>query len=559
MGRPYGSRTTIVICCALAILLGRLAVLQYRWATGVAAADAQREKEHLDSAASLFATEFNGIVAQAAAFLQNDASRAARSGERLTEVPKLIGELYSLDFPAEGAPKVKRLDAEGLFAASGRPEWMAISSCAPSAIAQPTALVVPIHDMGTVESGGPASAGVLTGTRVLKRFSRNVGRCFVARLDRTYLRDTLFPQLIHRSFGETVAGEYDFAVVSRNPSHDALYGVLVRTDLRKPFFLLSPDDLGLSRSHGPQPPVQAGLFVQQVETIVSQGLAGLFGPGIWELDIAHKDLPLAAVFERRRRRTLGMGLGIDTVLVVAIVSLVVATQRLQRLANRKMQFVAGVSHELRTPVAAIAMLSRNQADGLVVGAERVKQYGELIHQQSQRLNEMVEQTLQYAGILSDLRTSAKSAVDLGRLIQEAIHARQEDLTNAGFQVELALSPDLPAVFGDEKLLRTAVENLLSNAQKYAAGGHWIRVHTSYSAAQREVLISVEDRGAGIDPADQKEIFEPFSRGRAAVAAQIPGSGIGLSLVRSAVEAHRGSVELVSKPGRGSIFTMRLPV
>jgi two-component system, OmpR family, sensor histidine kinase SenX3 len=223
------------------------------------------------------------------------------------------------------------------------------------------------------------------------------------------------------------------------------------------------------------------------------------------------------------------------------------------------QVVAGVSHELRTPVAAIAMLSRNQADGLVVGAERVKQYGELIHQQSQRLNEMVEQTLQYAGILADSRAPAKNAVDLGRLITEAVQTRQEELTSAGFHVELALSPDLPAVFGDEKLLRTAIENLLSNAQKYAAGGHWIRVHTSYSAEQREVLISVEDRGAGIDPADQKEIFEPFSRGRAAVAAQIPGSGIGLSLVRSAAEAHRGSVELVSKPGSESVFTMRLPV
>jgi hypothetical protein len=353
MGRPYGSRTTILICCALAILLGRLAVLQYRWATGLATADTQREKEHLDSAASLFANEFNGMAAKAGAFLQNDASWAVQSGDRLTGVPKLIGELYSLDFSAKGVAKVKRLDSEGLFAPSGRPEWMGVSSCAPFAIAQPPALVAPFHR----------------------------GRCFVARLDQAYLRDALFPQLILRSFGETVVGEYDFAVVSLSPPQDALYGVSMRKDLRKSFFP---------------------------------------------------------------------------------------------------QVVAGVSHELRTPVA-------------------------------------------------------------------------------GFHVELALSPDLPAVFGDEKLLRTAIENLLSNAQKYAAGGHWIRVHTSYSAEQREVLISVEDRGAGIDPADQKEILEPFSRGRAAVAAQIPGSGIGLSLVRSAAEAHRGSVELVSKPGSESVFTMRLPV
>jgi two-component system, OmpR family, sensor histidine kinase SenX3 len=184
MGRPYGSRTTILICCALAILLGRLAVLQYRWATGLATADTQREKEHLDSAASLFANEFNGMAAKAGAFLQNDASWAVQSGDRLTGVPKLIGELYSLDFSAKGVAKVKRLDSEGLFAPSGRPEWMGVSSCAPFAIAQPPALVTP--------------------------FNQNVNRCFVARLDQTYLHDALFPQLIRRSFGETVAGGVRF-------------------------------------------------------------------------------------------------------------------------------------------------------------------------------------------------------------------------------------------------------------------------------------------------------------------------------------------------------------
>ena len=109
------------------------------------------------------------------------------------------------------------------------------------------------------------------------------------------------------------------------------------------------------------------------------------------------------------------------------------------------------------------------------------------------------------------------------------------------------------------LLRTAFDNLLSNALKHAHGGCWIRVTAVYSAEEKEVRIGVEDRGVGIDPLDQAAIFEPFCRGRTAVEAQIPGSGLGLSLVRSAAEAHRGSVTLVSEPGRGSTFTMHLPV
>jgi signal transduction histidine kinase len=318
-----------------------------------------------------------------------------------------------------------------------------------------------------------------------------------------------------------------------------------------------------TRLAGPAAEKSSAIFVQRMEsTVIRNGpahLNGLLGPGLWELEVAHKGLPLAAAFERTRQWNLLLSLGVESLLLAAIVFLVIAARRMQRLADQKMQFVAGVSHELRTPVSAIAMLGRNQADGLVTGAERVKQYGELIYQQSRRLNEMVEQTLQYAGIHSGLRRPVKNEIDLRRLIEEAVDARREELARDGFKVELALGADLPMVPGDAEWLRTAFDNLLSNAQKHADGGHWIRVSADYSAAGKEVRISVEDRGAGIDPADQTEIFEPFRRGRAAMEAQIPGSGLGLSLVRSAAEAHRGSVTLVSEPGQGSTFTMHLPV
>jgi two-component system phosphate regulon sensor histidine kinase PhoR len=224
-----------------------------------------------------------------------------------------------------------------------------------------------------------------------------------------------------------------------------------------------------------------------------------------------------------------------------------------------MRFVAGVSHELRSPVSAISMLSRNQADGLVAGDDKVRQYGELIHQQSRRLNEMVEHALQYAGIHSALRRPANDEVDLRRVIEETLDERREALDRAGFAVEVAVSPDLPPVMGDARLLRMALDNLLSNAQRHADSGRWIRVTASYSASEKQVRISVEDHGPGIEPADQAEIFEPFCRGRAASEAQIPGSGLGLSLVRSAAEAHRGSATLMSGPGRGSTFTVHLPV
>jgi two-component system sensor histidine kinase SenX3 len=550
MGKAFGSRVLIAVCGALVVLLGVLAMVQARWAARVAVADAQREREHLDTAASLFASEFNAVATQAAEFLRNDGRAALKSGKPLTGVPRAIAEVYYLE-----APRVRRLTPAGLFETAPLPSWIPTPHCGELPVQEALALVTPIFDIAVSATGGSNER------RIVRMFTQARDRCFVARLDEAYLRDELFPRLIRRSFGETSAREYDFTVVLRNPPERIIYGAAVRADVRKPFFAIAPIPLPPKAAAAGQ----VAAYVQRMDSTtvirrpVTVGEVQLLGSGRWELQVAHKGMPLAEAFERTRRRDLLASLGVEALLVAAIIFLAIGARRMQRLAEQKLRFVAGVSHELRTPVSAISMLSRNQADGLVTGAEKVKQYGELIHQQSRRLNEMVEQALEYAGIHSGLKRPARAEVDLKRLIEEAVEARREDLRRGGFEVEVALGAELPRVVGDAKLLRIAFDNLLSNAEKHAASGRWIRVSAEYPAEEKEVRISVEDRGAGIDEASRAEIFEPFSRGRAAVEAQIPGSGLGLSLVRSAAEAHRGSVTLVSEAGRGSRFTLHLPV
>ncbi len=559
MARQFSRRALPAICAALVILLAALATVQYRWSARVAAADAQREREHLESAASLFANRFNDAIWQASEFLQNDAWKALRSGERLPSVPKLINELYYLDRPDSGALRPKRLGDDGLFAPAALPQWLDIPRCATLVLERPVALVTPVFDVFTTEVRRP------NGISLLRTTGRPPERCFVARIDEGYLRSTVFPRLVRDSFGATAVNDYDFAVVSKGRPQDAIYGAPIRADIRKSFLSLTPKALAFTKplpEDAPRESRRAVLFRMESTTLVYRGAAAtadLFGPGIWELRVAHKGVPLEAAFEQTRRRDLLLSLAVDVLLAAAILFLVIGARRMQQAADQKMRFVAGVSHELRTPVSAIAMLARNQADGLVTGADRVQQYGELIHQQTRRLNEMVEQTLEYAGIHSGLRRPAANPVDVRVLIEEAVAARREDLTRAGFEVQTAVSEDLPPVPGDPKLLHTAIDNLLSNAEKHAQRGRWIRVSASYSPRDKEVQISVEDRGAGIDAADQAEIFEPFCRGRAAIEAQVLGSGLGLSLVRSAAEAHRGTVTLVSSPGGGSTFTLHLPV
>jgi signal transduction histidine kinase len=104
----------------------------------------------------------------------------------------------------------------------------------------------------------------------------------------------------------------------------------------------------------------------------------------------------------------------------------------------------------------------------------------------------------------------------------------------------------------------ASQNLLSNAIKYAASGRWIGIRAEHSAKERAILVHVSDHAPGVEDSDQERLFEPFYRGRTAVEAGAPGSGIGLSLVRSAAEAHGGSITIVSILGQGSTFTLRIP-
>ncbi|MGA2120409.1 MAG: hypothetical protein ABSH56_37520, partial [Bryobacteraceae bacterium] len=139
----------LTVCAALMVLLAALAGLQYRWSTRVAAADAQREREHLDSAAALFASEFDVIAGQAVEFLDNDARTALESGTPLAAVPKLIGELYYLEIPRQGAAKARRLTAGGLFTPFAAPSWAAVPGCPAGGVEQPLTLVAPVYDVAT--------------------------------------------------------------------------------------------------------------------------------------------------------------------------------------------------------------------------------------------------------------------------------------------------------------------------------------------------------------------------------------------------------------------------
>jgi len=248
-------------------------------------------------------------------------------------------------------------------------------------------------------------------------------------------------------------------------------------------------------------------------------------------------------------------------IVVAVVLLVVliiaAAQRQQRLARQQMEFVAAVSHELRTPLAVICSAGENLADGVVADGPQVKRYGSLIQSEGRRLHDMVERVLEFAGVTSGAPPRSHTAVDVTRVIADAIGGLRAEASDRGVTINVHMNGSLPVVRGDADALRSAVQNIVGNAVKYSSAGTTVDVGTDVSGSR--VQIRVADRGLGIDADDLPHIFKPFRRGRRAMEAQIQGTGIGLSVVRHVVDAHHGEVRIDSRPGEGTTVIVELPV
>ncbi|HXO19050.1 MAG TPA: HAMP domain-containing sensor histidine kinase, partial [Thermoanaerobaculia bacterium] len=218
-------------------------------------------------------------------------------------------------------------------------------------------------------------------------------------------------------------------------------------------------------------------------------------------------------------------------------------------------------HELHTPLTAIRSAGQNLADGVVAEPAQVRRYGALIEREGRRLSDRVAQVLEFAGFHSGRRAYTLRRVDVSELVSGALADSRWLLEERRVRVETEVPADLPAVLADAGALKRALQNLIENAVKYGGREPWVglRARSLEESGERVVEVAVEDRGPGICREDLPFLFEPFYRGREAAAGTVPGSGLGLSIVRQVVRAHRGRVTVASGgPGRGSAFTLRLP-
>jgi signal transduction histidine kinase len=282
----------------------------------------------------------------------------------------------------------------------------------------------------------------------------------------------------------------------------------------------------------------------------------------WTLDAWLDARALDAAAQTGKWRNLALVCLLNGLLVAASVALMRYTGRARRLAAAQMRFVSTISHELRTPLTVIRGAGQNLSRGIVRDPAQIEQYGRFIIQHADSLSEMIGQMLEKASARNHATAAALTdSVDLRDVLEKAIAASLAETKAAGCKVEASIVSWLPPVMGNAAGLTRVFENLISNAAKYASAGKWIGVRTAVHGANgsQMVEIQVADRGPGISAQEQGSIFEPFVRGEAAESRQVRGTGLGLSLVREIIEAHRGAVSVQSKPGQGATFTVRLPV
>ena len=577
----------------MAILLGVLAALQYRWVGQLSEDERERTRAHLNRRADAFSDDFNRELTRAFFWLQvgpeiwrdrPPVSDVARYERWYTSAPRpeLVSAIYRLTFdpsdfgnrievmqfardparlePAELDPALAPVHARLIEAMREHQRDGTRPVRIPLVWPDIPAIVMPRVPLGE-RPGQPGNYGYT-----------------VALLNRQVIERDLIPMLVERHFGGQDDAVFAAVVAPSGPVYvpeGAPDALITSPDTRFELFEIrlgefrrfvverrgaDGEGTGPAAAPGdrrPPPPVATiNLFRDE------RARGGLRGGGpAWYVHLLHRAGSVDAAVASVRLRNLLVSFGVLMLLAGSMALVLVATGRARRLAAQQMEFVAGVSHELRTPLAVIRSAAENLADGIVSDPKQVRRYGEVITGEGRRLTQMVEQIMEFAGFESGRTSLEVRPAAVGAIVEEALRASAPHIREHGALVEQRMPPELPLVLVDAGAVSRSLQNLVVNALKY--GGTPPRVTIVASASgegpRGQVRLTVSDNGAGISSRDLPHIFEPFYRGSDATARQIHGSGLGLSLVKRIMDEIGGRVTVRTEPGKGSTFTLHLPI
>lgn len=586
--RPWlASWIFLGLLAAAALVMG---ILQYRWIGAVSLAERDRLAASLQAGVNRIAQEFNARLATAVSTLaipagietttEREREYAARYVRlRETQNGSVIRRVF-IARPSENSMLLLKLDPEkSIFAPMPWPgEWESVRDRA----------------LAKYQGDPRGGRGLIVDDQESLLESPYFGdgpdgrhelEWLLVEVDLDYIRSTLVPEIARRNLGDAALDAYALQIAMRGDPAKIIY----RSDPAHPFTAVSTDAtaslfdyFGDRFGGGPRREPPGGNFGRRDRSRFEgrgfgggpprQGGPGFGGPprdgggprgpgGRWQLSARYRAGSLETVVARTRTQNLVISTAMLILILIAGSALVSYTRRARKLADMQVEFVAGVSHELRTPLTVMRTAGYNLQSAVAKDPERVRRYGSLVQSESEKLTAIVEQILGFANAKAGRVISERSAVEVEPLIEEAIAADRAILDQSGCELECRVDSDLPPILGDRVALGRALQNLISNAAKYGKDGGWIGISAALRANGKgeQIEIRVADRGKGVDAAEAAHIFDPFYRGKSAVADQIHGTGLGLALVKRIIDAHEGAITLKSAEGQGAEFVLRLPV
>ncbi len=270
-----------------------------------------------------------------------------------------------------------------------------------------------------------------------------------------------------------------------------------------------------------------------------------------------KNKTIASLVSERVKRNLLTLFLIDIILFAAVWFLLKNLKKEIELSKIRTDFVANVSHELRTPLSLINIFAETLALNRITNEDKKQEYYKIIHQESSRLGRIVNKILTFYKIEEKKKIYNFQPADLNYIVENILDSYSYNLNNLGFNVSFNKDKELPEINIDEEAVSDIVINLMDNAIKYSAEKKDIIISTGKN--EKFVYFKLKDSGIGISAENQKKIFEKFFRVQKNMINNIKGTGLGLTIVKSIMNAHNGEITVESTEGQGSCFTLNFPI
>ena len=373
-----------------------------------------------------------------------------------------------------------------------------------------------------------------------------------AGLDTDYLKQTYFPSIIDDLISKKLTNRDDAAVAEM--LHE-----------------LSPQDI----EEGGHQDERLTMMVYLADAGSGDGYREFINSPTWgtgkpevshNLDDPFRGLSLGIKFQGTTAEAISRRWVMQSFLILGVLSVLMigglvltyrSVNKQVALARLKSDFVSNVSHELRTPLALIRLYAETLELGRINTSEKKLEYYSIIRKESERLTALINNILDFSRIEAGRKEYDFRETDIAELVRNTLDSYRFQIEQQGFALEEQIEPNIPKVRVDREAIARALVNLVNNALKYSDNEKFLGV--KLYREQSVLKLEVSDRGIGIERHEQSRIFEKFYRTCDPLVHNTKGSGLGLSLVQHITEAHGGEVEVESTPGRGSKFTLSLPL